>query len=241
MDGTLSQNGIIPQSAKKSLTYLHQQGDLIFLCTGRCIGQMKDILKQIKVDGIIAHNGAYACYQDDVFFEQEINHQDIEALLQKKLCVGILSKNCYGVLQYEPTIMQKFCDFFHLEQPQTLKLEDIANEKIYSLGVYTEQNIANTINELKDLTFIQVCPYGYDIIPKGISKASPLKKLRKMFPTWQMIGFGDNYNDIDMLKEVDVAVVMASAPALVQSYANFVTKLPLEDGISYAIHELLRL
>ena len=60
-----------------------------------------------------------------------------------------------------------------------------------------------------------------------------------MYPNYKIIAFGDNYNDIDMLKESDISIAMASSPDDVKNIANFVTKGPLEDGILYAIKTYL--
>ena len=56
VDGTLSVNGIIPKSAKDTLKYLRAKGDLVLLCTGRCLAQLGDVLPEIDVDGYIINN-----------------------------------------------------------------------------------------------------------------------------------------------------------------------------------------
>lgn len=240
VDGTLSINGIVPNSAKQVLKRLRALGHLVYLCTGRCLGQMTELLQEIDVDGIIANNGALAIKNNKVFYEKPIALKDVEALLNRDLCVGVLTKDLYGVLQPDRQVLKEFCDFFHLIIPITLSKEDISNEKIYSLGVYTKEDITNTINDLQQFHFMKVCPTGYDVVLKGVSKASAIKALRKLYPHSRMIGFGDNYNDRDMLLEVDVAIAMASAPQKIKSIADYVTLSPLEDGILYAIKNLLK-
>lgn len=241
VDGTLSVNGIVPKSAKEVIKKLRANGDLVFLCTGRCLGQMTMLLKEIKVDGVIANNGAFALCHDEIFYEQPIDFKIVEALLKKGLCVGVLTNHIYGVLQSDAVPLKEFCDFFHIAIPVSLSLKDIEDQKIYSLGVYTKEDITNTIDAFKQLHFMKVCPVGYDVVLKGVSKASAIQALRRHFSTARMIGFGDNYNDWDMLLEVDVSVVMPSAPSEILAIADYVTRPPLEDGILYAIEELLRI
>ena len=68
VDGTLSVGEIIPDSAIKALEELRSNGDIVMLSTGRCLGQMKDLLNKISIDGAICNNGAYAFIGDDVIF-----------------------------------------------------------------------------------------------------------------------------------------------------------------------------
>ena len=47
------------------------------------------------------------------------------------------------------------------------------------------------------------------------------------------ISFGDNYNDIDMIKNTKIGVAMRNAIDEVKEIATFITKSCDEDGIEY--------
>ncbi len=47
--------------------------------------------------------------------------------------------------------------------------------------------------------------------------------------------FGDDYNDLDMLKSFPNSVAMGNAPLPVQRVAKFVTKPNIENGVGYAL------
>lgn len=241
VDGTLSVDGIVPDSAKETLVYLKNKGYLVLLCTGRCLGQMEDLLNSIHVDGIIANNGAYAEMNGVPFFEAPIENIEIQKLIDKKLCLGILTKKEYGVILEDETILDEFCAHFKIQRPKHIDLEDIFSNPIYSLGVYTKEDMTNTIEELSNLHFVKVCEVGYDVVSKGISKATAIKALKKLYSDARIIAFGDNYNDIEMFEVADESYAMATAPKDLKSLATGVTKAPLEDGILYAIKELMRL
>ncbi|MDE5868012.1 MAG: Cof-type HAD-IIB family hydrolase [Anaeroplasmataceae bacterium] len=241
VDGTLSVDGIVPNSAKDALVYLRNKGYLVLLCTGRCLGQMTDLLNSIHVDGIIANNGAYASLNGIPFFEAPIDNKEIKKLIDKKLCLGILTKDEYGVVLEDEDVLNEFCAHFKIQRPKHLDLENIFSKPIYSLGVYTKEDMTNTIEELANLHFVKVCEVGYDIVSKGISKATAIKALKKLYPDAKIIAFGDNYNDLEMFEVADEAYAMASAPKALKVLATGVTKAPLEDGILYAIKELMRL
>ena len=136
-------------------------------------------------------------------------------------------------------IFKEFADYFKIPMAEYKSL-DILNEEIYSLGVYTYNPEKLDKSKYKDLDFVLVAPLGFDVIKKGINKSSPIKDLRIMYPNAKIISFGDNYNDIEMLKASDVAIVMPTAPEKVKECATFVTKDVFEDGILYAVKEYLK-
>ena len=63
-----------------------------------------------------------------------------------------------------------------------------------------------------------------EIIPKTVSKASGLMKVRELFDIKKgnMFAIGDYYNDIEMLKYADVSAVVNTAPDDVKCYADYI-------------------
>ncbi len=57
----------------------------------------------------------------------------------------------------------------------------------------------------------------------------------------EIIAFGDNYNDVDMLKHAGMGVGMGNAPADVQAAADMVTSSNDQEGIYEALKKLLDL
>ncbi len=241
VDGTLSVNGIIPTSAIKILKQLREAGNKVLLCTGRCLGQLNDILNKIEIDGAILNNGAYAYVDNLVIYDNPIPTDLILSLAQKGLCLGILSKDCYGIINFDAEVMAAFIKHFELAMPERLSLDYVKNNPIYSLGIYTFDSLVDTINDYQDLNFIKVCDVGYDIVKKGVSKASPIASLKTIYPDHEIIAFGDNYNDIEMLKASDVAIVMPTSPKKVKEIADYITTDVLADGIANAIKFYLKL
>ena len=50
-----------------------------------------------------------------------------------------------------------------------------------------------------------------------------------------VIAFGDNYNDVEMLEAVGMPIAMGNAMEQIKSIAKFVTLSNDDDGIWYAI------
>ena len=239
VDGTLSFNGIIPKSAKEALKYLRAKGDLVLLCTGRCLAQLGDVLPEIDVDGYIINNGGCGYLFGKKFYECVIP-EDILLSIEKEDCdVAYLSDKDFVVLKYKNyDVVSGFCDYFNIVKPDVKSLDYVNNMSVYSLGLFSYESLDYLKDKYQDLKIVKANNCGYDAFYKGVSKAAPIPILRSMYPDRKIIGFGDNLNDIEMLSSVDVAVVMATAPDCVKKLASFVTRDVMGDGISYAVKEL---
>ena len=72
-----------------------------------------------------------------------------------------------------------------------------------------------------------------EIMDKTVTKAEGIEVLLKHynFSAENAIGFGDNYNDVEMLKFVGCGVAMGNAPDPVKKIAKEITSSNEEDGI----------
>lgn len=83
-----------------------------------------------------------------------------------------------------------------------------------------------------------------EISHKSISKKTAIEVLLKnRYPNILMenvIAFGDNYNDVDMLRSVGLGIAVANANAAVMHVAKKVTDSNKKDGVAKAIMELFK-
>jgi len=79
-----------------------------------------------------------------------------------------------------------------------------------------------------------------EIAPKSISKASALELLLEEkydIKISEVIAFGDNYNDIEMLKAVGHGVAVGNAREEVKAVADEITAKNAEDGVALMIEK----
>ncbi|MHA6249582.1 Cof-type HAD-IIB family hydrolase [Pontibacter sp. CAU 1760] len=79
-----------------------------------------------------------------------------------------------------------------------------------------------------------------ELAPRTISKATALELLLKSNFGIQMeetMAFGDNYNDIDMLKAVGKGIAVENAREEVKAVADEITRRSTEDGVAIAIEK----
>lgn len=79
-----------------------------------------------------------------------------------------------------------------------------------------------------------------ELAPKAISKASALELVLKEkynISLSEVVAFGDNYNDIEMLREVGLGIAVDNAHDEVKAVADEVTLKNTDDGVAVAIEK----
>ncbi len=83
-------------------------------------------------------------------------------------------------------------------------------------------------------------PTYLELAPGSTSKGAALKFLIEKyydFPMENVLAFGDNYNDIDMLKAVGWGIAVGNSRDEVKTVANEITLPSVEDGVAFAIEK----
>ncbi len=81
-----------------------------------------------------------------------------------------------------------------------------------------------------------------EMAPKAVSKATALHHLVKdlfQIDMTQVMAFGDNYNDIDMIREAGFGIAVANAVPEVKAVARDITLNGREDGVAVALEKYL--
>ncbi|MBA9079576.1 MULTISPECIES: Cof-type HAD-IIB family hydrolase [Rufibacter] len=138
--------------------------------------------------------------------------------------------------------------------PTISKLEEIlASWKSAESGAHkvmcmgSEEPIAQMAGALEKQFSDQIHVYRskstyLEIAPRSISKATALELLLKDrfdIEMTEVMAFGDNYNDIDMLQAVGLGVAVGNARQEVKAAASEVTLPSIEDGVALAIEKYL--
>lgn len=128
---------------------------------------------------------------------------------------------------------------------ETWKLEGKEAHKIMCMG--DESEIDTLYNSLekehaKDIILYRSKPTYIEISHRAISKKTAIEALLKhTYPhiaIEEVIAFGDNYNDIEMLKAVGLGIAMGNANKEVLKIAKKITDTDKNDGVAKALVEL---
>jgi Cof subfamily protein (haloacid dehalogenase superfamily) len=120
---------------------------------------------------------------------------------------------------------------------------DLGAHKVMCMGPEAEiAEIAAALNKQygTDLHVYMSKSTYLEIAPRQISKATALKLLLKErydISIDQVMAFGDNYNDIDMLQAVGKGIAVGNARQEVKAVVQETTLNSVEDGVAVAIEQ----
>jgi Cof subfamily protein (haloacid dehalogenase superfamily) len=123
------------------------------------------------------------------------------------------------------------------------KTAGLGAHKVMCMG--EERQIADLYSKLyhtffEDLHIYRSRPTYLEIAPKTVSKATALELIMKdRFDTdlSHVIAFGDNYNDVDMIRDAGLGIAVGNAIQEVKDVANEITLTSKEDGVAIAIEK----
>lgn len=80
-----------------------------------------------------------------------------------------------------------------------------------------------------------------EVSPLGVTKGTALARILADLdiPPAQVIAFGDNCNDLDMIRLSGIGVAMGHGPHALRAAADYVTATNDEDGVGLALHKFV--
>lgn len=205
---------------------------------------------------IIAYNGGLILTQNGIIHSTEINNEILESILNKSINTSIHISLYHADEWFVPSL-----DFWanreinntkvlpevksNLDVLQSWKNENKGAHKIMCMG--DEQEIDFLYKTLEAEHNDEIILYRskstyIEISHRAISKKTALETLiNHSYPNIAMhevIAFGDNYNDIEMLKAVGLGVAVKNANEDVLKIAKRVTDTNKNDGVAKILAEL---
>ncbi len=251
LDGTLlPETKQIAQKDLDAIERFRKAGGCFAIATGRTLQATEQYLKVLQPDmPIILFNGA-AIYDTKTkkflntitlsFDSVEITKAVLEAF--PDVSAEILRTDGTYVPRMTP-YEQEHLDICQVD-PIISPLEEIpkgewlkvlfaiAPERMPKLIAFFQKNAWNCAD------FVQSEKRFYEMLPKGVTKGSALRKYRKLCHTenYRIVAAGDFDNDIDMLKEADIS----ACPLNAQPCVKEIVDIQLENSCdAYAIAELI--
>lgn len=246
IDGTIiNSQHFISQKTKKVLKKLDIP---VVLVSARMPQGMTTIQQQFNNhDPIICYSGALVMDNNQIIYDVGIDINEAKGLYNdliedKKVSVSAYCYNHWYSGRYDEWVKQeekitslkaiidcfenenKVHKFLCMSQPENIdKLELKIKEKYPHLSIYKSKSTYLEImrGDVSKLKAIEVLLECYQISLK------------------ESLSFGDNYNDLDMLKNTGMSFVMANAPDQIKKEIGRVTRSNDEDGIVYALENLI--
>lgn len=254
MDGTLlNSEKMVSRGTSLELERLNKEGIKIVLSSGRLHKSIEAYAKIMPFKcSIIATNGGVVTDEDgNRVYEKPM---DIEAFLNviDLLYDYKMNFHFYGINEFYrlkgttslnnysrvPKNIKDTIDIVEFENIGQVK--ESANKNSYFKVLLVEEDkkyLEEVREELKKINGVKISSSwanNIEIVPEGINKASSLEYLCKNygFSLDNLMSFGDNNNDIEMIEHSKVGVAMSNATNELKQKSNFITDFDNNhDGI----------
>ncbi len=248
IDGTLwDENMIVPESTKKAIKLLQENGHKAFVCTGRAMGNVSDLqFDEIGFDGFVAACGNHVEMDGEVLYERNMSYEDVKAIydasreyhmpiIYEGTSYQWLDREGFEGDSYISYIVEKLKDSaIFLDE---CDLHDIYANKFSAL--LNENTDYESILALldKDFTFLNHGDGIIEAVPVGTSKATGIEWLCKHLniDIKDTYAIGDSINDLEMLQFVGHSVAMGNASQIAKDAAEYITTDIHDDGILNAL------
>lgn len=250
IDGTLTSeiDGTVPASAAEAIRRSRENGNLMFINTGRCFQNVEQRFKDIGFDGYICGCGTNIyCGGRDILYVPQSHETTLKMLLlARKIGVDILFESRKEVafdlsrpLKHPKAIRlyRSFVSRFY-RMPEDLENPNFFCDKFVIW--YEEPWQLEAFRAVSDASFQCIDRGGTfrEFVPLGFSKATGIDVVLSYYqiPKENAYAFGDSNNDLPMLTCLHNSVVMGNAsPASLFETASYVTAKASEDGIAKAL------
>lgn len=250
LDGTLLDNNKrISEENKDAVRYAKEKGAQIIICSGRQQDMIKDYKDEINASNyIICCNGAeiYDCNTKQDLFSSNISKDIIRKLYnfanERKYLTRFDTK--YG----------RHINNMNYFTSKEIELDENVDKFIeennvfqFTIGTATEKQADEAIEFIKSLNRNDIKVenkyeaktknfdiWAINIINSSASKGNAINGLCKYLKIDlnNVIGMGDDYNDISMMNTVGYGVAMGNAVPILKEYAKEVTLTNNESGVA---------
>lgn len=208
----------------------------------------------IQEQPIICYNGALVLDGQKEVFSEVIDFKAIEAVHRLseiyKIKLGLYYNSEWYVEETSERVEKeiKHTRVKPIFTPTSATLEDwrkrkISAHKIMLMGTKNSADIILPllVDELSSyMNIYRSNDTLIEVAPKSVSKLSAIQLLLSADESLaDVISFGDNYNDIDMLQHSGCAVAVENAREEVKSIANHITLKNTEHGVAEFIKQHL--
>ncbi|MHC1684591.1 MAG: Cof-type HAD-IIB family hydrolase [Clostridiaceae bacterium] len=262
MDGTLlNSEGKISEENQAAIKKLQNNGLEVIIASGRLDFMVKGFIEQLNLKGyVISCNGGLI---RNIATKEIIHSRVINKEISKKIVSYCL--NCeLDFLIY--TAEMAYSHIYDLSAIKFQTLHEILDKdlklSIKNLDETTIENLdkievlkvllvcdeqeevelhQKKFSQFEGLTVVSSSNGLLDIMASDTTKGKALKLLAEKLKVNldNVIAFGDNYNDIEMLQCVGMPIAMGNSVEKLKSEAKYITKSNDESGISYAINNFI--
>ncbi|MGT2929065.1 Cof-type HAD-IIB family hydrolase [Streptococcus dentasini] len=235
MDGTFLRDdrGFDKERLHRLLPKFREQNILFTVASGRAMLALEKVFEGFEKDiAFVAENGSFVQYQDEILFEAQMDKDFYLAIIQliEKLpdLSGFLLSGRKGAYTSEkaPNRYVTFAKYYY-ENVQRVSDFSALDDDIFKITVnFTEKTIHEReawLNEtLHGATAMTTGFQSLDIVLSNVDKSTGLRAMCQQLglQAEQVLAFGDNMNDYQMMAYAGTAIAPANARQEIKAISN---------------------
>lgn len=244
LDGTLNNNEyIISEGNALAIKRAVSKGLKVVLCSGRSPVSINSYAKDIGLNtegcyGIGFNGGSiYETSTGKSLYKAHINKELAIKIIRdiKKVCshvkIAIYIEDDHIIAEKDLDILEEHNNQGIMKIEKVNSFEGITKDIIKIMLVDDRDKLDYIFSKMKNIVagnynMVFTGAQILEFLPLNVNKAEGLKILAKYLgiSLEEIVAFGDNYNDIEMVKEVGFGIAIANAVQPLKEVANYVTK-----------------
>ena len=255
LDGTLLNNEHkISDYNKKVISAVNEKGIKVILSTGRPTSAATKFLDDLNIEtDMISFNGAMITDRNgNILYENNLESSIGKELIEIAKKYKIYYQGFLGERWNLSDAKSKWLDFYISIAKINNYIVGFDNIKDFSFSKFMfigENEILKEIAEeldkkLKDKVYYAFSrPVYLEVHSPKVSKANALCFLLNKYDIKKenVMAFGDNNNDIEMLEIAGISVAVDNAENALKEKAKYITKSNIENGVGYFINKYFNL
>lgn len=256
MDGTLlNDNKEISEENRLAIQEAQHKGVKIVLATGRLFEGIQIYIDQLNLnsdDYVVCYSGAkvFQIETKKVISNLHLTGRDVKKIAKIALPLGVnlhgftadglitpkhnwladLDAN-YNNIKVIETDYTKLADSLEVTKVMLVAEPEVLDTAVAKLPKFLD-------NEYEQ---VKSSKYFHEFLPLGCNKWFGVKKIADLFniQASEVIGIGDEGNDLALIEHAGLGVAMANGSASVKASANFVTLSNQQSGVAHVIKKFI--
>lgn len=254
MDGTLlDEHSLIPERNLKALRAAKEQGVVVAIDSGRYAENILAVLEEHHFScPVIATNGTKVVTEDGKILGMHAFSPETAAKLRGMLkdsgclyyiygpdflAVSDKNQRHHSEIRYGETIEKNYHFTFHHGEDM---IEQLITRPILKFYICDNGHLPEMREMMKNIPDVFVSSSGItnlELTPAGFDKATGVMELAAIYGIGaeDVMTFGDQENDLPMLKAAGWGTAMGNAPDEIKQQVRYVTETNTECGVARAI------